>query len=132
MQLPATDEIVMVSGVPPVQAKKLRYFEDGNFTGRVLAPATAARAPAARRHDWVNVASGRSSRAGGEGGGEDDGGLSLQPELELPDVTATPEKVVELAPDPDDAASPEEAAHLRAVRRAAGLGQCDKDELPDF
>lgn len=25
LQLPATDEIVMVSGVPPVRAKKLRY-----------------------------------------------------------------------------------------------------------
>jgi type IV secretion system protein VirD4 len=134
MQLPATDEIVMVSGAPPVQAKKLRYFEDGNFTGRVMAPAPVARAPEARRHGWVNVTPGRSSRAGGEGGGggEDDGGLGLQPELELPEVTVTPEKGVELAPDLDDTASPEEAAHLRTVRRAAGLGQGDKDDLPDF
>lgn len=135
MQLPAADEIVMVSGAPPVQAKKLRYFEDGNFTSRVLAPAAVARAPVARRDDWLDVAPGRSSRAGGEGGGgggEDDGGLSLQPELELPDVTVTSEKGAELAPDLDDAASPQEAAHLRAVRRAAGLGQGDKDELPDF
>lgn len=35
MQLSATYEIVMVSGAPPVLAKKLRYFRDGNFTKRV-------------------------------------------------------------------------------------------------
>ena len=36
MQLPASDELVLISGVPPIRAKKLRYFEDENFTGRVL------------------------------------------------------------------------------------------------
>lgn len=38
MQLPAHEEIVMVSGHPPVRAAKLRYFEDENFTARVLPP----------------------------------------------------------------------------------------------
>ena len=28
MQLPPDDEIVMVAGVPPIRAKKARYFED--------------------------------------------------------------------------------------------------------
>ena len=36
MQLPADDEIVMVSGQPPIRAKKLRYFEDPSFAKRVL------------------------------------------------------------------------------------------------
>lgn len=36
MQLPASDELVMVSGSPPLRARKLRYFEDRNFTARVL------------------------------------------------------------------------------------------------
>ncbi|MEO1304137.1 MAG: IncP-type conjugal transfer protein TraG [Pseudomonadota bacterium] len=40
MQLPADDEIVMVAGAPPVRAKKLRYYKDRNFIGRVL-PAIA-------------------------------------------------------------------------------------------
>lgn len=67
-----------------------------------------------------------------EGGAGGDGGLGLQPELELPDVTVMEDQGVELAPDLDDAVSPEEAAHLRNVRRAAGLDQGGRDVLPDF
>ncbi|MBO6697157.1 MAG: IncP-type conjugal transfer protein TraG, partial [Henriciella sp.] len=36
MQLPPDDEIIMVAGAPPVRAKKLRYYEDRNFTERIL------------------------------------------------------------------------------------------------
>lgn len=32
----------MVSGVPPVLARKLRYFEDRNFLARILAPASTS------------------------------------------------------------------------------------------
>src|SRR5690606_7256519 len=38
MQLPPTDEIVMVAGVPPIRATKARYFEDPRFRERVLPP----------------------------------------------------------------------------------------------
>ena len=38
MQLPPSDELVLVSGLPPIRAKKLRYYEDHNFTRRVLPP----------------------------------------------------------------------------------------------
>src|ERR1700730_1249802 len=37
MQLPPTDEIVMVAGTPPIRAKKARYYEDHRFAERVLA-----------------------------------------------------------------------------------------------
>ena len=40
MQLPADEEIVLVSGTPPVRAKKLRYYRDRNFTNRVLPEAS--------------------------------------------------------------------------------------------
>ncbi|WP_420404236.1 conjugal transfer protein TraG [Nisaea sp.] len=36
MQLPPSDELVLVSGLPPIRARKLRYYEDRNFTQRVL------------------------------------------------------------------------------------------------
>ncbi|WP_291208750.1 conjugal transfer protein TraG [Hyphomonas sp.] len=134
MQLPATDEIVMVSGAPPIRAKKLRYFEDGNFTGRVLAPAPVARRPGDRCQDWGSVVAGTGIRPGGGGGagGEGNGGLGLQPELELPDVSMREEKGVELALDLDESAGPEEAAHLGSVRRVAGLDQGDTDRMPGF
>src|ERR1700723_3867804 len=41
MQLPPGDELVLVSGVPPIRAKKARYFEDIRLTERVLAPPAA-------------------------------------------------------------------------------------------
>ncbi|MDX8449613.1 MULTISPECIES: conjugal transfer protein TraG [Mesorhizobium] len=36
MQLPPSDELVLVSGLPPIRAQKLRYYQDQNFTERVL------------------------------------------------------------------------------------------------
>ncbi|TDW59990.1 type IV secretion system protein VirD4 [Novosphingobium sp. PhB55] len=57
MQLPATDELVLASGMPPVRATKLRYFEEPAFMERMLpAPELAANgyhdAPPARPDDW--------------------------------------------------------------------------------
>lgn len=39
MQLPATDELVLVSGCPPIRARKARYYEDRRLTVRLLPPA---------------------------------------------------------------------------------------------
>jgi type IV secretion system protein VirD4 len=36
MQLPPADELVLVSGLAPIRARKVRYYEDRNFTCRVL------------------------------------------------------------------------------------------------
>ncbi len=57
MQLPSTDELVLVAGLAPIRAKKLRYFEDDNFKARLgPAPALAddryADCPAVRGDDW--------------------------------------------------------------------------------
>ena len=38
MQLPPTDEIVMVAGTPPIRASKARYFEDRRLLARVMLP----------------------------------------------------------------------------------------------
>ncbi|TIR41936.1 MAG: conjugal transfer protein TraG, partial [Mesorhizobium sp.] len=58
MQLPPSDELVLVSGLPPIRAKKLRYYQDQNFTDRVL-PAPVlhdgpyADCPASRPDGWT-------------------------------------------------------------------------------
>ena len=62
MQLPAEEEIVMVSGHPPVRAQKLRFFDDQNFTERVLPPPVLSSGvyldrPPARPDDWTSCAS---------------------------------------------------------------------------
>ena len=38
MQLAANEELVLVSGTPPIRARKLAYFADRNFTERCLPP----------------------------------------------------------------------------------------------
>lgn len=55
MQLPANDAIVLVSGTPPIRAKKLRYFEDQNFLDRCKPPVRAC--GAIRRAESSNDAS---------------------------------------------------------------------------
>jgi len=57
MQLPASDELVLVSGLPPIRARKLRYYEDRNFTTRIF-PAPLLKGggygdrPPPRPDDW--------------------------------------------------------------------------------
>lgn len=38
MQLPTSDEIVLVSGCPPIRAKKVRYYKDPRLKDRILPP----------------------------------------------------------------------------------------------
>jgi type IV secretion system protein VirD4 len=57
MQLPPGDELVLLSGMPPIRAKKLRYFEDRRFVARVCPPPILAEGnyadrPPKRPHDW--------------------------------------------------------------------------------
>jgi len=67
MQLPPADELVLVSGLLPIRAKKLRYYEDRNFTARVLpAPVLAedgyADRPKSRPDDWGGQVRGPDDR----------------------------------------------------------------------
>ena len=52
MQLPPSDEIVMLAGTPPIRAKKARYFEDVRFKERVLAPPELVRSGKPQPDDW--------------------------------------------------------------------------------
>ncbi|MDZ5696727.1 conjugal transfer protein TraG [Chelativorans sp. M5D2P16] len=151
MQLPADEEIVMISGQPPIRAKKLRYFEDGNFSGRVCPPpglkagGPYADRPPHRPDDWLGQV--RGTHAGlakpwselVTGDDEDDGGLKRHPGL--PDEAPTiPEP--DQAPDAgllDDEFDPNDARRMEqldrnsaAVRRAHAMDQSDDDLLPNF
>jgi type IV secretion system protein VirD4 len=61
MQLPPSDELVLVAGHAPIRARKLRYYEDRNFTDRVLpAPVLSdgvyADRPPQRSNEWGSFA----------------------------------------------------------------------------
>jgi type IV secretion system protein VirD4 len=87
MQLAPGDELILISGLAPIRAKKLRYYEDSNFKARtcrppVLADGAHADRPAARGDDWsgLGLVSAAASLAASDTG-EGDGGLQQQPEL---------------------------------------------------
>ena len=149
MQLPPDQELVLVSGLSPVRAHKLRYFEDGNFTARlqpapVLADGGYRDRPAARADDWQ----GRRAisivvAAAAEDAGEAGGGLQQERHPGLPEHRAMarpdPEQgdllglgdddinpVVDVAGAPS-APSPVLAAH--AANTGSGRGG---DLMPSF
>jgi len=156
MQLPADEEIVMISGQPPIRAKKLRYFQDANFTGRVcpppglLAGGLYADHPPVRPDDWgsrVRVPHTDLNKPWSElvsGSEDDEGGLKRHPAL--PEEAPTkPEP--EQAPDAgllDDEFEPTDAKRMEQLARNAsvvqrahamntGVGdQADDDLLPSF
>ena len=55
MQLPPNEEIVMVAGIPPIKAKKARYFEDARFRERLLPPPVLTQSPNPRPDDWTSL-----------------------------------------------------------------------------
>src|SRR3546814_19930427 len=87
MQLPPADELVLVSGLPPIRAKKLRYYEDYNFRSRVAAAPMLAEQgycdrPPARTDDWTGQVRGTdasldatAARELGLAAGDEEGGL---------------------------------------------------------
>ena len=79
MQLPPSDEIVLVSGLPPIRAKKARYYEDRRLTARILPP------PRLERIDF-----GSSPNAVARGDTKNDWSEPLAREEELPRTTRIP------------------------------------------
>jgi type IV secretion system protein VirD4 len=141
MQLPPDEAIVMVSGHPPIRAKKLRYFHDANFRHRVLAPPVLASghyadAPARRTDDWGALPVPATPNASSAttiplDGGADDGGLRRQPELAEAVSVSLPEPAGnDLTVLDDDDDSPVELptrpdARLQRVARLVTLDPAD-------
>lgn len=86
MQLSVTDELVLISGLAPIRAYKLRYYADPNFTVRVapaplLADGRYADCPPPRSNDWGRFARLRDERleqAIKAEAGHDDGSMQQQ------------------------------------------------------
>jgi len=67
LQLSHADALVLVSGLAPIRARKLKYYADGNFLARRLpAPALGSEPypdlPPPRGHDWQDAARGPDPR----------------------------------------------------------------------
>lgn len=131
MQLPPGKEVVMVSGAAPVLADKLRYFEDRNFTTRVLAPGPGELSIDPVISDWSNlIAEPDNVEESTAATAEEDAGRDLRHQLKREDI---PDRDIEEPDRPeldDEPADPMEAQHLDAVRRALALDEVDQDVIP--
>ena len=137
MQLPPHQEVVMVSGHAPVQAQKLRYFEDQNFQLRVVPPPAVSGAvycdrPASRPDDWSQLpipSAVTTDVAGLATADPDEGGLHRHPEI---GEEGDRPRILEddfLALDEGDAAEPRETArNARQLRRVTRLATLDPSD----
>ncbi|MCM2502599.1 conjugal transfer protein TraG [Aureimonas altamirensis] len=144
MQLPPTDEIVMVAGTPPIRATKARYFEDARFQERILTPPDLVAAPLATSpsaDDWsgrVVAAESRSvtDAADGTEGDPANAGIRREPELpsqeEIVAPPPSPEQEFEFLddePDVDAAKARAMRQRMRMVARQVALNPDDGIEL---
>jgi type IV secretion system protein VirD4 len=138
MQLPPTDEIVMIAGTPPIRAKKARYFEDARLRERILPPPDLQRGSiSGKADDWSelpvpprpDVAEASLGFHSHHASSDDPAGTGLrqQPELDAKQaITKTQLLDDEFDPDPDDIVDADVArlsatnrAMVRAARQAA-------------
>jgi type IV secretion system protein VirD4 len=97
LQLPQTDEVVLLSGAPPIKAKKARYYADRRLQSRVLAAPENCGQPADARatDDWSALPpiepDPKSSEDGSRRIDPANGGLRREPDLpEHVEVVARP------------------------------------------
>ncbi|RWB50405.1 MAG: conjugal transfer protein TraG [Mesorhizobium sp.] len=145
MQLPSSDEIVMVAGTPPIRAKKARYYEDGRFKERVLPPPDPAKSVRSERKDnWSTLAPQKPSPvplAEVDKAEQDAANGGLRREPELPDHVAIAKETSGLAPQQEfaiiDDDEPEDAARqsrlfrqqIRGIARQVALDPDDGIEM---
>ncbi len=151
MQLPPNDEIILLSGLLPIRAKKLRYYQDPNFTKRVLpAPDLCdsgyADTPTSRPDDWSGQIRGIDGRlVASEDGKEilstpDEGGPQHQRHPGLPEERTIKPKEPQQGDlfdtiNEDDTSAPDKKM-MDSISRAYGIDKGESRErdemLPDF
>ncbi|WP_343315191.1 conjugal transfer protein TraG [Brucella sp. BE17] len=144
MQLPPTEEIVMVAGTPPIRATKARYYEDARFMERVLTPPDLVAAPLAPNpsaDDWSGrvVAAESSSSAGVADETEGDpanAGIRREPDLpeheEIIPPPSSPAQEFDFLdddPDVDSAKARALRSRMRMIARQASMNPDDGIEL---
>jgi type IV secretion system protein VirD4 len=127
MQLPADDELVLVSGCAPIRAKKARYFDDAEMLARILQPPTPMRSkslpstedsPTSYEGDWTGqIVGARSEAAAGDSA---NAGIRREPELPQHEEIVTERKEPVLEFDPGDDEADDEVQRRRLMRRMFG------------
>ena len=145
MQLPPADELLLVAGVPPIRAKKARYYEDARFGERLLPPPkpTEAKRPSITpADDWSALAipapASGSAQSSADISGADpaNAGIRREPELPEQEEIAPPERpavnefdVLDDDPDVDAAKARSLRGQITSVARQASMDPADGIEL---
>jgi len=154
MQLPPDDELLLVSSLAPIRAKKLRYYEDRNFTSRVadapvLGDGRYADVPAPRPNDWGGQVRGLNEELAAlvdaeTSGADDDGGMQLQrhPALaeseNVPRPDADTQRDADLDDESDSQSTTITRGRLGIIGRAHAINEgehrrgADDDLMPAF
>ena len=145
MQLPPADELLLVAGVPPVRAKKARYYEDARFRERILPPPKPAitKGPAKPLPDDWSALAIPTAPAGittitGTGSITDpaNAGIRREPELPEHEEITPPERpaigefaLLDDEPDVDAAKARSLRHQVTSVARQAAMDPADGIEL---
>ena len=145
MQLPPSDEIVMLAGTPPIRAKKARYYEDERLNERILPPPDPGkRGRSAHADNWSALSPQEPSPMllpEAEKAAQDAANSGLRREPELPDhvaiakETSEPQRLEEFAimddSEPEDAARQNRMLRqqMRGVARQVALDPNDGIEM---
>jgi len=137
MQLSPNEAIVMVSGVHPVRARKVRYYEDPQFQRRILKPSRAIPVNlVARLDEWsghapippsVKLLAALTNKIR-----DRNGGIRREPELAQHEdiVVSAPltENEFDAAPDESDADAVQAVALNRSMQGLARAVSLDPDD----
>lgn len=144
MQLPDTDEIVMLAGLHPVRARKARYYADPRLAKRIAPPAAPEILPDRKDEgEWSGTIAAPAPPESHAGLGElfapedaGDGGLRREPEISwpgdmIPEPTAAPNEFdFGKRGEGEDAVRDRQIAdRMRAVARQAALDPNDGIDL---
>jgi hypothetical protein len=144
MQLDPQDELVMISGMAPIRARKLRYYEDANFDARRLPAPVIGQGPypdrpATRTNDWDGQELESSVPAAVEGLlQESDDGRERAPELPEHHARSAPAPQADRTEtDRDDGDAGADQRAMDRVRAALARGHAlnegrdrDQDLMP--
>ncbi|MCO6185184.1 conjugal transfer protein TraG [Rhizobium sp. L1K21] len=143
MQLPADEEIVMFAGLPPIRAKKARYYEDPRFTERIMPPPDPARfEPHVNDDCWtariVGVPGSPVSEDQHEAEDAVDGGIRREPDLPeheeivLQSEEPTPSTEFDMLEDDADEPAKQARTFRRQSRQIARQATLDPNDGIDL
>lgn len=137
MQLSPDEAVVMVSGVHPVRARKVRYYEDPQFQRRILPPSRAGSlSSVTRSDDWSGRKSIRPSvelvTSSRGKFGDPNGGIRREPELpphqDVVIEAPIAENEFDAVPDEGDTEAVQASALSRSMQGLARSASLDPDD----